>query len=129
MTEKKFDLGSASDGPTREQLKEKYQLSDADLEQASGGLRYHATSDGKYYRYDGSLSHMGDCYRCPKCKVTMYMPCLGFYTCPRCRETYWNESKLSDSLNFQAGCWEEISKEKYEMYMHKNGDGNYGFYD
>ncbi len=127
MTEKKFNLSSTSDGLTRDQLKEKYQLSDAELEQASGGLRYHATSDGKYYMHDGSLSHMCDCYCCPKCKAPMTMFVLGLYGCLRCGGTYWDESKLSDNLNFQAGCWREITKEQYESYMKKERNVGYGF--
>ncbi len=117
MPQKKFNLSSLPDGITPEQIKEKYQLSDADLEKASGGLTYQATSDGKYYKYTGGWSHMGDCYCCPKCKKTMSMLSPGLYTCLWCRESYWNEKKLCDSLNLKDGGWTEITKQEYDEYM------------
>ncbi len=89
-----------------------FEMSDAELEGVNGGVSqfYHVTSSGKKYKFKFSYGLEALAYLCPNChaEISSDYSDLKTYKCWRCGAVYTDESQLSDYLNLDSGCWEEV---------------------
>ena len=96
------------------------QLTDADLKSVTGGLSYHATKGGKYYKWVGG--NQTKAYLCPNCGRPVHKGALWRWYCDPCNKSWYYEDSFSNSLDLSSGLWQEISADEYSHWENVNDD-------